>query len=67
MVHLESHFSQNVVCLAQLHIWRGKSILVIHMYRVIRLFGLILVLAILLKLPVLPTSSKVLSKAFSSS
>lgn len=56
---LESPFSQNVVCLTHLRIWRGKSILVIYMYRVIHLFGLILVLGILLKLPVLPESSKV--------
>lgn len=64
---LESHFSQNVVCLTQLYIWRGKSIVGISMYRVVCLFGLVLVLAILLKLPVLPTSSEVLSKACSSS
>lgn len=56
---LESPFSQNVVCLTHLRTWRDKSILVIYMYRVIRLFGLILVLGIILKLPVLPESSKV--------
>lgn len=40
---LVSHFTQNVVCLAQLCIWMGKSILVISMYRAVHLFGLVLV------------------------